>query len=497
MASAPMDLEKGGSSSNRMKIQSSLGGRLAPDLASISNEAGRSRDVTDISIGETIPRVTNCSNATSCFQRLPSNATRLRLLNQRNTVPMMVAIGPYHQACEGLYFSKKYKERVLRWMIQVFSLDENNFLNEMSNKRNDIVQQNNDLGLADISVEEFSKMLLLDSCFIFFILKRLGCGLIADVHEAIKGIQVQGDHAQLRQETSFLASDIFTHQEEIRVDLIMHENQIPFSVINDLLETYPVLKNFIDERSIEDLALLFFSEVYPKQNTDLNQHTKPKFLHLLHLFHWSRVPNQRKYAITKRERYRRPFVSSATELQHSGITFKRKNLGSFIDITFDEGCLKILGTINIPVIHINEYNGIIFYNLLAFEQKNTEFGGCFTAYSAWLAHLLQSEEDVKLFRKNRIVPNTPTPDNEVVQFFQDLKTESEITNLIPELYELFKMVRDHNEGTLNQCYGAFKLKYCSNFWITLGVVLFGVVTLVQTTFTVLSYFATLSGNKKN
>ncbi|KAJ3686906.1 hypothetical protein LUZ61_016070 [Rhynchospora tenuis] len=437
-----MDIEQGGSSSR--------GGFRAQDPASISNGDSKSRDVKETLIEETNPRGTSKSLATSRFQRELSNTTRMRLLNQRNAVPTVVAIGPYHHACGGLYFSEEYKKQ----------------------------------------------MLLLDCCFIYFTLKRLGCDRLADLHEAIKRIQVQGDHARLRQETSFLASDVFTYQEEIRLDLIMHDNQIPFSVIYLLLETNPVLKTFINERSIEDLALLFFSEVYPKQNTVLNRYMNPTFLHLLHLFHWSRVPTDRKYKIIKREKHRRPYVSSATELQHSGITFKRKNSGSFIDITFDEGCLKMFGTINIPVVHIKEYNSIIFRNLLAFEQTNTEIGGCFTAYSAWLAHLLQSEEDVKLFRKNRIVPNTPTPDNEVVQFFQDLKTETEITNQIPELYNLFKMVGDHNEGTLNQCYGAFKLRYCSNFWVTFGLVIFGIVTLLQTIYTALSYYATLSGNRK-
>ncbi|KAJ3691340.1 hypothetical protein LUZ61_020504 [Rhynchospora tenuis] len=466
MASAPLDLERGGSSSDRKETEISSGAGRARELAIVSSVDGKSRDVKETSF------------------------------------PRVVAIGPYHRACEGLYFSEKYKLRILRWMNQVFHLDEKEFHMQMTEKI-DNIKGNYKLGSENVSNAKFSDWLLLDSCFIFFTLKVLGCHLNDDVDEAINGFQIQGDLARLKDETSFLSSNIFYHREEIRLHLIMHDNQIPFSVIYDLLETYPVLKEFIEEKSIEDLALLVFSELYPMQNTDLNQSTKPEFLHLLHLFHWSRVPTKMKYEITKRKsQLKAPYVSSATDLQHSGITFKRKNSGSFIDITFVEGCFKMMGYINIPVIHINEYNGIIFRNLFAFEQNETKAGGCFTAYSTWLAHLLQSEEDVKLFRKNRIVPSTPTPDYEVVQFFHDLKKEriknsTDITKEIPELYDLFKKVRDHNEGTVNQCYGEFKLRYCSNFWVTLGIMLFGVVTLVQTTYTVLSYYATLKGNNKN
>ncbi|KAJ3693798.1 hypothetical protein LUZ60_009278 [Juncus effusus] len=431
----------------------------------------------------------------SCLHRKPSNVTASLLNNKayHNEIGV-VAIGPNRdRLCEKLHFTDTYKSRILAWMKQVFALDETKYLTEINNRIRNNPRKYHYSDIVD-SPEELSKMLLLDSCFILFTLKRFGCASPSEMHDAIKVLQVQGNLEQLRVETDLLGAEISKHRKEIMLDFIIFGNQMPLIAVKKLIETYPTLQTFVGESSIRDLALSFFRYLKPKQNTELNMEKSHDFNNLLHLFHWSRIPATGKYRISKIGNRQPPAIPSATELKESGITFKKMSSGSSLDITFEEGLFKITGTFKIPIVDVNEYNEIIFRSLLDFERENdfgrenNERGGCyFTAYSATLAHLLRSEDDVKLFKKNKILPNAPTIDTEVVNFFQDLIIETEVTKDIPQLYEMYKIVRDHHGSWLSQNYGQFKLRYCSNFWVTLGVLLFGVATVLQTVFTVLSY----------
>nr|CAD1824392.1 unnamed protein product [Ananas comosus var. bracteatus] len=194
--------------------------------------------------------------------------------------------------------------------------------------------------------------------------------------------------------------DIIFNKVEITLDLLIFENQIPFFVIEELF------KELESKKPLHEYALELFETIHPRSaQRSKDQNSPPEFLHLLDLFHWSRVPPN-KYSLPQQldSIYSGRDTPNAMELRESAIVFEKKTSGSSLDITFQgrRRFTPIIRVLDIPELHIHGYSSFIFHNLIAFEIQSSRRSRCTMAFSALMRNLLQREEDVKLLRQRGI-----------------------------------------------------------------------------------------------
>ncbi|XP_020082240.1 putative UPF0481 protein At3g02645 [Ananas comosus] len=441
--------------------------------------------------------------------------------------PRAVAIGPYHRNCKNqLKFDDDYKLEITRFMAKYCSLDTKKYLNEME-ENEEAVRSCYDKDLSEWSSAEFQMMLLLDSSFILFVI------------DGFRMRSLEPDYHYV--EYMALHLDVREHSEPIKLDLLTVDNQIPFFTIRILLGCFSQ-DGAIWEEPIEELALCCFDDLWPIKNEEqvleqdlgkkrneeqvsekerkeeqatntrvplfLEEQETPLFLeveemnrgapgqfhHLLHLFHWSRIPKE-GYQMDHEDRGSRDalqlYIPSATELKKSATKFKKKHSGSSLNIAFNRGLTSVSGVISIPVLQLYDYSKPIFRNLIAFEATPTNSVLCFTAYAACMSCVLQREDDVKLLRERGIVASTNYKDADIVKFFEELNKEIEGVEMPETLRKLYTDVMDHHNSRISKWWGDFMLQFCPNFWVGLSLVaaiLIFILSFLQAFSGMLSYY---------
>nr|CAD1831510.1 unnamed protein product [Ananas comosus var. bracteatus] len=421
-------------------------------------------------------------------------------------VPRAVSIGPYHHNCKNpLKFRDDYKLKITRFMVRYCSLDKEKYLKEMEKKEKD-VRSCYDKDLPEWESEEFRTMLLLDSSFTLFVMDAFSKREFAGF-----GLYV---------EYIALLLEVREHLEKIKLDFLTVDNQIPFSAIKILLGCFPQ-DSRIRKESVEELALRFFDDLQPMKNKEqglvkkrnkeqdlekkrneeqvtswgvaqfhhllplsdlwprrnelqeMSRGASDQFHHLLHLFHWSRIPKEgyeMDYEDRRSKNVSEQYIPSATELQKSATKFKKKHSGSSLDVTFNRGPTFVSGVINIPILQLYNYSKPIFRNLIAFEATPASSVLCFTAYMACMSCMLQREDDVKLLRDRGIVASTNYKDADILKFFEELNKEIEGVEMPETLRKLYTDVMDHHNSRISKWWGDFMLQYCPNFWVGLSLV---------------------------
>ncbi|KAK1699575.1 hypothetical protein QYE76_016272 [Lolium multiflorum] len=193
-----------------------------------------------------------------------------------------VAIGPYHRGDRGLAFDEESKLPFLRYLREQCGIHLVEYVAALGATRGSFRNEfADDAVAADLlqDEEKFVKMLLLYSSFVLVFVLMFGR---------------PGAAASFTMEHLVLHSALAQHADEIRLDLLVLENQVPFAAVKLLAASCRRLKL----RSIEELVLGCFDDIPPRRargKVDLET-TDARFYHVLHLFHWSRVP-ENKYRV--------------------------------------------------------------------------------------------------------------------------------------------------------------------------------------------------------
>nr|CAD1823430.1 unnamed protein product [Ananas comosus var. bracteatus] len=138
------------------------------------------------------------------------------------------------------------------------------------------------------------------------------------------------------------------------------------------------------------------------------------------------------------------------ELGKSATGFKKKTSGSSLDISFGrDRLIPIVPVLNIPRLHIHEYSSRIFRNLIAFEMQCPRSDRRTMAFSVIMQNLLQSEEDVKLFRQCGILANTCMTDYKIVNFFKSLSLSIKKDDMPIDVYVFCHQVLSYHKGRMS------------------------------------------------
>jgi Plant protein of unknown function len=200
---------------------------------------------------------------------------------------------------------------------------------------------------------------------------------------------------------------------DIKTDLLMFENQIPFMV---LLKLYG-LQNTGSLPCIYHLLVNYFwdtSNGWPTLRSS-GCHN------LLHFYHLQFVPpyvNEDQRGKNSKEHHcaklNEKFVSqipSVKQLEKAGVILRGKRTTNFLDITFRDGVLEI------PTISMDDPVLLFFVNLAVFEKNNVAVGKVVQTYCCFMHCLVRNPYDVELLHTNGIIENSSISNQELLDLF--------------------------------------------------------------------------------
>lgn len=338
--------------------------------------------------------------------RVPEN---LRTLhhdpNNEMYIPDTVSIGPFHHENTSLKVNEDLK---LHYLYTLLSRQPNleATLHKCVTALRDIEQTARHCyeETLNINSNKFVEIMLLDGCFIIELFLKY----------AFKGLRRRGD-------------PIFTIQLffDVRKNLILLENQIPWMVLQSLFEIVPKTAPC----TLSELALGYFKKMLPGELAFLREKFSQEGNHLLDLIHQCYIPTYSIVESEKADGEQKPKdIECAKGLNRKhGIKFMKYTATSLLDVSFSEGVFEI------PPLKLKKHTKVLFANLIAFEQHHSDDQiQYFTSYGLLMKAFIHCEKDAKLFRHLRIVVSEnedETNDNvemEILSLFECLCREVEV-----------------------------------------------------------------------
>ncbi|XP_031100847.1 uncharacterized protein LOC116004813 [Ipomoea triloba] len=320
--------------------------------------------------------------------------------------PSLVSIGPKYSKEVDQVKDKEYKNLYMKSFFERaegHSMEEyQEYLrNEMKllDKARNYYQQ---IGITyPHNDEEFAEMLVLDGCFVVEFVLKCKEGGNGDPRNSTEG-------------------------KKAREDMLMFENQLPFEVLSAIYKK--IIGNTKEVPNFIRLVKFAFASLAPKFSInnfyDDNKPQKP--MDLLHVVYSLCLPRNAQALISQSAKgneenmwLKLNHMNSATELKEVGISFEKigqvfnmpkkyekipalKYPGgtSLFDITFYNGVMTI------PCFKVDNFSELFFRNMIAMEQRcDTLNPKYFTDYARLMDHLLDTNRDVSLLRKNGIIQN--------------------------------------------------------------------------------------------
>lgn len=198
----------------------------------------------------------------------------------------------------------------------------------------------------------------------------------------------------------------FAMVQTLRNDSILLENQMPYVVLQQLLDLI-----FPDSPPLENLVYWFFvsdQKYPPTTNADAT------YIHLLdvvyHICYLKRKKVPSKFCYINWG-----FTRSATELFRSSFKIER-SFCRILDITFNEG------TIYIPQFKIDKTSDVVYRNLIALKETSTDRHAITSYVKLMSTTLIRSPEDAYLLERAGII-RTYDEAEDASAFFKSLCKE--------------------------------------------------------------------------
>ncbi|KAK1317135.1 UPF0481 protein [Acorus calamus] len=185
------------------------------------------------------------------------------------TIPASSPFGPYHRGKPCLQQVEDLKWRTLRILLlrnQAVSLER--CLEEM--KDLEACARGCYSEVVNMYSKDFVEMMLLDGCFVVYV---LACEL---------------DYANQAEEDEEEGALKVWMWPDVKKDLLLLENQIPFFVVKALFQL--LVSPFEGIASVEELAIKALIRCYPGRRNSLPAVPGGRIHHLLHLFYKSIIP---------------------------------------------------------------------------------------------------------------------------------------------------------------------------------------------------------------
>ncbi|KAG6512618.1 UPF0481 protein At3g47200-like [Zingiber officinale] len=374
--------------------------------------------------------------------------------------PLIVSLGPYHRDKPHLQAMNHRKRKSVKFVLEqnpgVALADYLDRIKDLETIARDVYSEE-----VEMTSNSFAEMMLLDGCFV--------------IHTIMEG--------HTRRTRNVVVRDIF-----------MLENQLPFILLETLFESAFGGRRY-DFRYItfEFICMHFSSNLKRPSDNDF-------FHHIIHLFLSCIDPTTNHYNGNVRDANPEEglpvpelsWIPSATVFNKAGIRFERKETDKgFLDITFHNGKLEI------PQLQIDGLTNSLLRNLVAYEQYSTDSKFHVTSYVVLMDYLINTAADVELLQHHEIIISSIGDNQEIATLFNKLGTyvsksdDSYLKGVVIAMKKHYDTRYSKWRARLNHNYFGLNHDFFSNPWAVIslfGALCLFVLTVIQSTFTILSYF---------
>ncbi|KAI3788306.1 hypothetical protein L2E82_01067 [Cichorium intybus] len=364
-------------------------------------------------------------------------------------VPKVVSLGPYHYGEPNLQSVQDFKPLFTNKLVK----GNQESLKSLYNKLAEMVQTLKEYyedEVEQFSDDEFTRMMLLDGCFILYFIEHIFLNTEIDC-PGLKSHQI-----------------MFVQQ-----DMFLLENQIPYRVLTEVMKFVPdELWDFKIKRFIDDnvLATERRRGGTRKTSKSVPNHPIPSTVnHLLELLQ-TRLTKEKSLGPRANDRYT---FRNVNELIEVGIRFIPSKTRSIAHIDFFKH--GFCANLELPPITVDDATKPMLLNLVAYEMCSNDTNASWvTSYICLLDSLIDHPEDVKVLRKAGILDNRLGSDKQVALLFNELGTD-----LVPNSFaysEARSAIQKHYESKRNTWASQLKHEYIKSPWAFVAL-LVGVVGL--------------------
>ncbi|KAK2995070.1 hypothetical protein RJ640_028240 [Escallonia rubra] len=347
--------------------------------------------------------------------------------------------------------------------------------------------------------EEFSRMMLLDACFILSVICSKTFKMKYTGNQTPPTENIDGHRCVVFSGSSDDKADpvvLWYHEHlgalgwaNIFRDMFLLENQVPYEVLR-------VLINFRSDVGNEGEATMngFVHFIVHRQMTsESTSKSQLRPSHLLEMYRTSFLrfdSNQErsekaKFRVDGKNRFTNYTHScrSTTELRAKGIHFKSITGKYLTDIDFKSFC--IFGRLEIPSRVITPSAKAIFLNLIAYEMSpHTPNDFSVTSYIGFMKSLINHPDDVKVLRSKHILLNKLNSDEELAKMYMEISIPT-VNNAI--FMSVQERIQEHYNSRAKTWITQMISRYLSSSWTAMGLLaatLLLVLTFLQTYFTI-------------
>ncbi|WCJ36935.1 hypothetical protein M5689_018103 [Euphorbia peplus] len=214
-------------------------------------------------------------------------------------------------------------------------------------------------------------------------------------------------------------------ESDVRYDMLLLENQIPFFILDDLFEASD-LSYKLQEHSLVKITHTFFKVKWSSWARDeaLEKQNLSEAVHILDFIRICQIPLS-KILVRKSSRSKTPITwcaPSATELKQAGVKFKAGLNKSKLDIEFKNGILYF------PTLKTTPGTEIMLRNLQAFEQCHCH-DMYINEYIAFITMLVKTNKDVEIVARSGIIHNRLQSNERLATLLNDLAQEKLATRI--------------------------------------------------------------------
>ncbi|KAG4952357.1 hypothetical protein JHK85_046224 [Glycine max] len=397
-----------------------------------------------------------------CIYRVPPV---IRETNPKAYTPQIVSIGPLHKARdagkEDIIFEsmEELKVKYLKAFLNRTQIPMGTFVVTLQALEDKIrscyavrIKYNSD---------DFLKMILIDGCFIIELFLRLY------------------RYNYWRGKDPVLLKDWMRMQ--IKSDLILLENQLPFFVLKQLYNLAGMNQEFPSFLHISFNCLkrvgcgTWCPTESPKHFTDLMR---------------TSIISSSKFVLRKEEECKViKHVYSAGQLREAGLKFKvsPNENECLLDLTYSSD-----GVLTMPILNIADDSEVFFRNIVAFEECHlSDDTNIITQYRKILDFLINTEKDVNVLVDKKIIVNWMGDANAVATMVNSLGSNIGMPRFNPVYFSLCNSLNDFYESPCNKYKAIFKHDYFNTPWkiaSTVAAIVLLLLTLIQTICSINSLF---------
>ncbi|KAH6835267.1 hypothetical protein C2S53_012431 [Perilla frutescens var. hirtella] len=384
---------------------------------------------------------------------------RLRQVNVKDYEPEIISIGPIHRGKDHVKSMEQHKVRYLQQILEKradLSLDI--FVKKLrESEENARKYYSTSLNL---NTDKFVEMLLLDGCFVIQLIRTYFFDGKADNDPVFESETLS----------------------QIRHDLMLFENQLPFFVLNQLFD---MTKTGNPDDNLCHLVLFLVEDMFPWSDVSkLDPDPHPD--HLLGLVYQCFSPFSTKTpSKTKGRKGKKSaavHINSASELKEAGIRLKGSEEKR---LTFEGRVLKF------PPLQVSGKTESLLRNVMAYEQLrlNDNHPKHVTDYTFFMHCLIRSTKDIEILRRSGIISNYLGGDDKIYDMFHRLGTNFLRSS---EFYysDVFESLNTHCGRRLNKWMANLRRNYFNSPWSMIKFVaatMLLLLTLAQTVFSILSF----------